>query len=136
GRGGLRVNGNPAGLAERRGSAAPLIQRGSGAGDRPGNAGGWAGGPGQRKSPARGRGFKELFFHTIVILTRRGQRGKVIYSPAVMSDAGPMDWHLTLVVGLLTGFIAGFASGYGTRAFISFRRYYAAPRGWFRDPSL
>jgi hypothetical protein len=35
-----------------------------------------------------------------------------------MSDAGPMDWHLTLVVGLLTGFIAGFASGYGTRAFI------------------
>jgi uncharacterized membrane protein (Fun14 family) len=39
---------------------------------------------------------------------------------------GSMDWHLALAVGLLTGFIVGFASGYGIRAFISFRRYYAA----------
>ena len=92
-----------------------------------------------RKAPARGwPGLRRAFptFPDAVILARAGERGKLIYSPAVMNDAGPMDWHLTLVVGLLTGFIAGFASGYGTRAFISFRRYYAAPRGWFRDPSL
>jgi hypothetical protein len=47
-----------------------------------------------------------------------------------------MDWHLALTVGVFTGLILGFASGYGIRAFISFRRYYAAPRGWFREPFL
>jgi hypothetical protein len=49
---------------------------------------------------------------------------------------GHMTWQLALSLGLLTGFIVGFASGYGIRAFIAFRRYYAVATGWFRDSAL
>ena len=47
-----------------------------------------------------------------------------------------MEWQLALLIGFLMGFIVGFAGGYGIRAFMSFRRYYAAPRAWFRDSAL
>jgi hypothetical protein len=59
-------------------------------------------------------------------IVSRAFGGAEQYSRAVMTMLGSMDWHLALAVGLLTGFIVGFASGYGIRAFISFRRYYAA----------
>jgi hypothetical protein len=49
---------------------------------------------------------------------------------------GSVDWQFALPIGLLTGFIVGFASGYGIRALISLRRYYAPPRAWFRDAAL
>jgi hypothetical protein len=47
-----------------------------------------------------------------------------------MSDVGTMTWQLAL--GLAVGFGVGFASGYGIRAFVAFRHYYAAAgRAWF-----
>ena len=53
-----------------------------------------------------------------------------------MADVGIMTWQLALSIGILIGLVVGFASGYGMRAFIAFRRYYAAPTGWFRDSAL
>jgi ABC-type antimicrobial peptide transport system permease subunit len=55
----------------------------------------------------------------------------LIYIRATISDVATMTWQLALSIGL-AGFVVGFASGYGIRAFISFKRYYtAAPRALF-----